>query len=82
MLINLTQGWGVGALASALCGRADAWERPAVLAKRLRPDFTRFVLADGVGRALERLGPLHRLLHWTLTRALRLHGRVKDQRRR
>ena len=82
MLINLSQGWGVGALASALCGRADAWERPAVMAKRLRPDFTRFVVADGVGRALERLGPLHRLLHWATTRALRLHGRFKDQRRR
>jgi len=81
MLVNLVQGWGVGALASALGGRPDAWERPAVLARRLRPDLTRFVAADAVGRLVEKIPPLHWALRWTFGRLLRLHGRFKDRRR-
>ena len=81
MLVNLTHGWGVGALASALSGRSDAWERPGVLARRLRPELTRFVAADALGKLVEKCPPLHRSLHWLLERALRWHGKIKDRRR-
>ncbi|MCK5942309.1 MAG: glycosyltransferase [Planctomycetes bacterium] len=82
LLINLVQGWGVGAIAAALSGHADAWERPGKLARRLRPGSTRFVFADALGSLLERVPPLHRALHWAATRLVAMHGRHKDRRRR
>ena len=81
LLTNLAQGWGVGAIASALSGHADSWERPAKLARRLKPSVTRFAVADAVGRALEKLPPLHGLAHGLGALLTRLHGRLKDRQR-
>jgi glycosyltransferase involved in cell wall biosynthesis len=82
LLTNLAQGWGVGAIASALTGHADSWERPAKLARRLKPSLTRFAVADAAGRALEKVPPLHRLAHGLGALLSRLHGRLKDRRGR
>lgn len=81
MLTTLAQGWGVGALLTALGGRPEAWEAPAAAAHRLRHDAMRYRLADAAGRWLERAPPLHRLAHRWLLGLSRLHGRWKDRRR-
>lgn len=81
VLITLLQGWGVGAILSALSGRADTWEEPVKVARRLRPGQTRYDLAEAIGRVADkfpRLGALGRRL---FKRALAAHGRWKDRRR-
>lgn len=81
LLVNLAQGWGVGAIASALSGHADTWERPAKMARRLKPELTRFAIADAFGRLLEKIPPLHWLAHRLGAELVRMHGRHKDRQR-
>ncbi|MFK7740153.1 MAG: glycosyltransferase [Planctomycetota bacterium] len=81
MLVQLAQGWGVGAIAATLSGYADSWERPAKVARRLQPGHTRYQFGEGLGKLLEKVPPLHRIAHWTMARLLRAHGRRKERRR-
>jgi glycosyltransferase involved in cell wall biosynthesis len=81
LLVNLAQGWGVGAIASALGGRPEYWEDPVGTARRLRKDAMRYRLADALGKVADRVPPVRRLAHAVLAQLFRWHGKWKDRRR-